>query len=171
MRKVVLNPCSIIRMQTWDSAAIAPTAITEVFGVAWPQKTGTVASGRVDIVCVGPTDWLAIAPDPNAASWLQRLDEAFQGSTFRTTNMSQALIRIQIECPEVRELLAKGCSLDLHPPLFPPGRSARTRFAGMPVIIRCTGTSRFELIVMQSYAEYLLSWLEDAAIEFSGTAA
>ena len=171
MRKVVLGACSIIRIQSWDSEARAPASVNDVFAVAWPQKTGTVASGRVDIICVGPTDWLVLAADPDATFWLHQFDTLFQGSTFRATNVSHALIRIQTEGPEVRDLLAKGCSIDLHPPLFPPGRSARTRFAGMPVIVRCTGSSTFELIITQSYAEFLLSWLDDAALEFSKTEA
>jgi sarcosine oxidase subunit gamma len=170
MRKSLLDPCSIIRIQTWDSAAIAPAAVTEVFGVAWPQKTGTVVSGRVDIICVGPTDWLVLAADPDASPWLQRLDALFQRSTFRATDVSQTQIRIRIEGPDVRDLLTKGCALDLHPPLFPAGRSARTRFAGMPVIVRCTGTSSFELVVTQSYVDFLLAWLEDAELEFESPA-
>jgi sarcosine oxidase gamma subunit len=36
----------------------------------------------------------------------------------------------------------------------------------MPVIVRCIGTSTFELIVTQSYTDYLLAWLEDAKLEF-----
>jgi sarcosine oxidase subunit gamma len=107
-----------------------------------------------------------VAADPDASSWQQRLYTASQGSSFRSTNVSQALVRIRLDRPEVRDLLAKGCALDLHPPLFPPGRSARTRFAGMPVIVRCTGTSTFDLLVSQSYADYLLSWLDDAELEF-----
>jgi sarcosine oxidase subunit gamma len=113
---------------------------------------------------------LLIAADPYATSWLERIDVAFRDSTFRATDVSQALTRIQIGGPEVRELLAKGCSLDLHPPLFPAGRAARTRFAAMPVIVRCTGTSAFELIVTRSYTDYLLSWLADAELEFEATA-
>jgi sarcosine oxidase, subunit gamma len=171
MRNIVLDPCSIIRVQTWDSESFVPSAVDAVLGITWPKATGAVASGRADIICVGPTDWLVLAADPDATPWLHRLDALFQGSTFRATDVSQALIRIQIEGPEVRDLLAKGCALDLHPPLFPPGRSARTRFAGMPVIVHCTGTSTFELVVTQSYADYLLAWLDDAALEFSGTAA
>lgn len=170
MLKRVLDPCSIVRIQTWDSAAIAPAAVTEVFGVTWPQKTGTVVCGRVDIICVGPTDWLVLATDPDATPWLHRLDALFQASTYRATNVSQALIRIEIDGPEMRDLLAKGCSLDLHPPLFPPGRAARTRFAGMSVIVRCTGTSKFQLIVTQSYADFALSWLADAELEFESLA-
>jgi sarcosine oxidase subunit gamma len=113
---------------------------------------------------------LVLAGDPDATSWLERIDGAFRGSAFRATDVSQALTRIQISGVEVRDLLAKGCSLDLHPPLFPAGRAARTRLAGMPVIVCCTGTSAFELIVARSYTEYLLSWLADAELEFEATA-
>jgi sarcosine oxidase, subunit gamma len=166
MLKRVLDPRTIIRVQTWDSEALAPSSVEEVLGVAWPQNTGAAANGRVDIIFVGPADWLVLAADPDATPWLHRLEALFLHSTFRATNVSQALIRIKIEGPEVRDLLAKGCALDLHPPRFPSGRSARTCFAGMPVIVRCTGTCDFELIVTQSYSEFLLSWLADAELEF-----
>jgi sarcosine oxidase subunit gamma len=161
-----LLPCSVIRVQSWDSEALAPVAVNVVLGADWPHKAGTVVTGSAEVICVGPTDWLLLAGDPDATSWLERIDAAFQGSTFRATDVSQALTRLQISGPEVRDLLAKGCSLDLHPPLFPPGCAARTRFAGMPVIVCCTGTSAFELIVTRSYTDYLLSWLADAELEF-----
>jgi sarcosine oxidase subunit gamma len=165
----LLDPCSIIRVQTWDSQAAAPSKVEQALGIAWPQETGAVACGRADIICTGPTDWLVIAADPDAATLLQQLAEAFEGSAFRATNVSQALGRIKIDAPYARVLLTKGCALDLHAPCFPQGRSARTRFAGMPVIVRCTQTSTFECIVSMSYAEYLVSWLEDAALEFATT--
>jgi sarcosine oxidase subunit gamma len=166
MHKRVLRSGSIFRIQTWDSEAIAPPAAEEVLGVAWPRKSGLIARGRADVICLGPTDWLAVAVDPDPTILERWLHESLEDSSFRATNMSQALVRIEVGGSEVRELLAKGCSLDLHPPLFPPGRAARTRFAGMPVITRCTGTSTFELIITQSYADFLSSWLADAELEF-----
>jgi sarcosine oxidase subunit gamma len=165
----VLDPCSIIRVQTWECEAAAPLKVEQMLGVAWPKETGTVARGHADIICTGPTDWLVIASDPDTNALLQQFDEAFQGSAFRTANVSQALARVEIDGPEARVLLNKGCALDLHPPHFPPGRCARTRFAGMPVIVRCTQESTFECIVASSYRDYLVSWFADAAIEFSGT--
>jgi sarcosine oxidase subunit gamma len=170
MLKRVLEPCGIIRVQSWDSAVSAPPAAEQVVGVDWPKSAGAVAYGRGDIICVGLTDWLVIAPDLDAASWLQRLDAAFDGGPFRATNVSQAFARLEIDGPEVRDLLAKGCSLDLHPSQFAPGRSARTRFAGMPVIVHCTAATLFECIVTLSYSDYLLAWLDDAAVEFSDVA-
>lgn len=166
----LLDACSIVRVQTWDPSAKAPSKVEQALGVAWPQKTGAVASGRADIVCLGPTDWLVIATD-SAAALLHRLDEGFAASVFRATNVSDALSRVEIRGPAARTLLAKGCSLDLHPARFAPGHSARTRFAGMPVIVRCFSELAFECIVTRSYADYLLCWLTDASVEFSGLTA
>jgi sarcosine oxidase subunit gamma len=167
MLKPLLDPCSIIRVQTWDCGGAEPAKVERVVGISWPQETGAVANGRGNILCTGPSDWLFISGDPDAAALLQQLEEAFEGSSFRATNVSSALARIELESPEVRALLAKACSLDLHPSRFPPGRCARTRFAGIPVIIHCTRTSTFECIVVISYAEYLNSLLADAALEFT----
>jgi sarcosine oxidase subunit gamma len=167
MRSRVLEPCTIIRVQSWDCGVPAPSQVEQVLGFAWPRETGAVASGGADVISTGPTDWLVTTTDPNAGALLQRLEETFDGSAFRATNMSQALCRIEIDGPEARTLLSKGCSLDLHPSRFPPGRAARTRFAGMPVIVRCTQPSTFECIVTSSYLDHLVSWLADAVLEFS----
>jgi sarcosine oxidase, subunit gamma len=169
MLKTEVGLSSIIRVQTWDTAASVPPAVEQVLGVGWPVSVGTVARGLGNIICVGPTDWLVIGSDPDATSWLERLDAAFAGSSFRATNVSQALARIELNGPEVRDLLSKGCALDLHSSQFRPDHSARTRLAGMPVIVHCIAADRFECIVTLSYAGYLLAWLADASIEFSGS--
>jgi sarcosine oxidase, subunit gamma len=163
----VLDSCSIIRVQTWDAEALVPSGLERSLGIAWPRHTGSVVNGRVDIICIGPTDWLVMDGNPDATQLMNVLAEAFGESVFRATNVSQSLVRIGVDGPPARELLSKGCSLDLHPSRFAPGRAARTRFAGMPVIVRCTQESTFECIVASSYGEYLVAWLTDAALEFS----
>jgi Sarcosine oxidase A3 domain len=44
-------------------------------------------SGRVDIICTGPTDWRLIARNPDGAELLRQLDEAFMGSPLRATTI------------------------------------------------------------------------------------
>ena len=166
MRSHLLNPCTLIRVQTWSSQATPNQEAEVALGAPWPRVIGTIASGRADILCIGPMDWLVTATDPDARALHQRLENAFEGSAFRATNVSEALARIEVQGPEVRALLLKGCALDLHPSRFPPGRCTRTRFAALPTILRCTGSSNFECIITASYQEYLLSWLSDAAQEF-----
>ena len=168
MLKSLLNPCSIIRVQAWECELPAPSVVEQVLDIAWPKATGTVASGGyADILCTGPTDWLIVSTDPDVEPLLERLQKAFERSAYRATNMSSALRRIPIEGTHARALLSKGGGLDVHPQAFPPGRCARTRLAGMPVIVRCTEESTFQCIVAASYADYLDSWLADAALEFS----
>lgn len=161
----VLDPCAIVRVQGWDGAAGAPSsALDEVVGVAWPRQVGAVASGRVDVLCVGPTEWLVMGGDPGGGGELcGRLGAALVGSALRATDVSRGLARVEFEGPEVREFLLKGCSLDLHPERFPVGRCARTRFAGVPAVLCCRGDSRFEGVVAASYREYLLAWIGDAS--------
>jgi sarcosine oxidase subunit gamma len=90
-----------------------------------------------------------------ADALLLKLEGAFAGTHFRATDLSSALVRLHLEGFEVRMVLAKGCSLDLHNDYFSPGKVARTRFAGMPVVIRCVAEFKFQLIVSTSYLEYL----------------
>jgi sarcosine oxidase, subunit gamma len=164
----LLDPCTLIRVQSWGLEAQVPRKVQDALGISWPRETGTSASGDVDVLCIGPTDWLAVSADPDSAGLLRTLSDAFAGTGFRATDLSCALTRIRVEGAHARVVLSKGCSVDLHPQLFFPGRSARTRFAGMPVLIRCTGVASFECIVARSYTQYLESWLADAAIEFAG---
>ena len=64
-------------------------------------------------------------------------------------------------------LIATDCPLDLHPREFKPGQCAQTRLAkaGMTIAPLADG-SGFELIIRRSFADYLLLWLQDAAIAF-----
>lgn len=169
MRSHLLDPCSFIRVQTWSFQACVAPQVEFVLGAPWPRETGAISSGgRADILCIGPTDWLVIATDPNSKAVHQQLEAAFEGSTFRATNVSQALARVEVQSPEVRAFLIMGCALDLDPSRFPPGRCARTRFAALPTVLCCTSPTNFECIVTSSYCDYLLSWLADAAEAFPG---
>ena len=166
-----LEACPIIRVQSWDVRKGPPVKAEQALGLLWPRSAGEVARGQVSILCIGPTDWLVLAPDHNRIALCDELNDTFARSTYRATDVSDALARIQVEGDDARALLAKGCSLDLHADRFPPLRSARTRFAGMPVVIYCAQTSTFECIVARSYRDYLLTWLADAGSEFDITRA
>lgn len=158
----VLDPCGIVRVQSWDVAAGAPPELDEVASATWPREVGSVASGVVDVLCIGPTEWLVIGGEPGGVELSARLRTAVVGSPFRATDLSRGLARVEVSDHDVWEFLLKGCSLDLHPDRFPVGRCARTRFAGVPTILRSHDSSRFEGIVAVSYREYLLAWIADA---------
>ena len=68
-----------------------------------------------------------------------------------------------------RDVLAKGCSLDLHPSVFAPGSAAQTMLGQANVVLiplDDKGTD-YRILVRSSFAGYLAEWLTDAAAEFA----
>ena len=70
--------------------------------------------------------------------------------------------------PHARDVLAKGCSLDLHPTVFGPGTAAQTMLglAGVVLIALDDAGTDYRILVRASFARYLADWLIDAAEEF-----
>ena len=63
--------------------------------------------------------------------------------------------------------MSKGCTVDLHPRVFGPGRCTQTHLGKAVVLIRQLDDSpSFDIIVRRSFADYLGLWLKDAALEY-----
>ena len=114
----------------------------------FPVEPNTVAG---DVLWLGPDEWLVVNgreedyPDAAAA-----------------VDVSAERVCLELAGADVEDVLARGCSLDLHPSVFPPGRCAQTLLAKAPVILHRTGGETFRIFVRPSLAPYLRSWLEDA---------
>ena len=114
----------------------------------FPVESNT-ATG--DVLWLGPDEWLVLGgreedyPDAAAA-----------------VDVSANRVCFELAGEDVEDVLAQGCSLDLHPSLFPPGRCAQTLLARAQVILHRTDPERFRIFVRPSYEPYLRAWLEDA---------
>ena len=74
---------------------------------------------------------------------------------------------INADRTRARDLLAKGCSLDLHPRVFGRGGCAQSHLAKAQVVLhQVSDEPAFDLYVLRSFADYLWAWLEDAAGEY-----
>ena len=66
-----------------------------------------------------------------------------------------------------RDLLAKGCTLDLHPRAFKVGACAQTGLARAGAILHLVDEApTFEITILRSFADYMWVWLADAAEEY-----
>jgi sarcosine oxidase subunit gamma len=114
----------------------------------FPVEPNTSA-GRA--LWLGPDEWLVIGareedfPDAAAA-----------------VDVSAARVCLELAGDDVEDALAQGCSLDLHPSVFAPGRCAQTLLAKAQVILHRRDAETFRILVRPSYAEYVRAWLEDA---------
>jgi sarcosine oxidase subunit gamma len=82
-------------------------------------------------------------------------------------DVSGQRVSLTLRGQHVRDVLAKGCALDLHRTVFRPGSSAQTTLGRAGVaLLAGDGPDEFTVLVRQSFAGYLADWLIDAAEEF-----
>ena len=92
---------------------------------------------------------------------------ALDGVFSSVVDNSSGLTMLRVSGESAAALLATDCPFDLHPREFGPGQCAQTRIAktGMLVTPLADG-SGFDVIIRRSFADYLLHWLQDAAVPF-----
>ncbi|MFN0041590.1 MAG: sarcosine oxidase subunit gamma [Alphaproteobacteria bacterium] len=138
----------------------------QALGVDLPVEPNTVAEGtRHRVLWLGPNDWLVVAGEgENLAA---ALDAALAGMHVSVTDNSDARAVVALSGARARDVLAKGCPLDLHVRAFGPMRCAQSRLAKVAVLIdQRDDTPSYDLYVLRSQARYLWRWLEDAASEY-----
>ena len=140
--------------------------VLKVLGCEPPTEANTVVdAGDNRIYWLGPDEWLVITPTGQQGRVQADLLDALDGVFSSVVDNSSGLTMIHITGDRAAELLASDCPLDLHPRAFKPGQCAQTRLAraGMTLTPLSDGKG-FEVIIRRSFADYLLLWLQDAAI-------
>ncbi len=135
-------------------------------GSAPPLKPNTVhASGKIEVLWLGPDEWLVVGPDESDVG--QRLSDAIKDTHAAATDVSESRTVIALSGLHARDVLAKGCALDLHPSVFAAGQCAQSTLGHVHVILHQRSEApEFDIYVHRSFAEALWQWLEDAAAEY-----
>jgi len=142
-------------------------AAEEALGIALPSLANTWA-GREDCAALwlGPNEWLVAASEGHHGRLYDALVTCCSETLHSVTDVSASRAVIQIAGRHVRAVLAKGCSLDLHAATFAPLQCAQSILAKAQVILQCVDARPvLRLYVRSSVADYLASWLLDAASE------
>ena len=155
-----------LRGDTADQAFLE--AVQGALELGLPVEPNTVAeSGELAALWLGPNEWLVLTPPHQETALAQALRDALGEVFSSVVDVTGGQTVINLRGPRVRDLLAKGCTLDLHPRAFGPGRCAQTLVAKANVTVRQLDDSpSFDLIVRRSFADYLALWIEDAAEEY-----
>lgn len=119
---------------------------------------------EIDALWLGPDEWLFVAVAPVGETHADELGAAVAAAlgdihhSFVDVSANRVAVELGGEGPQ---LLAAGCTLDLHPTRWSVGSCAQTLLAGVPVLLheRPAGT---RLYVRPSYAAWLGRWLDAA---------
>ena len=145
------------------------SVVKKVFGVDLPVDANTATEGEQGhrLLWLGPDEWLAVVPDGHEAKAAADLKEAMPEEHFAVADVSGSRTIIALSGPRARDVLMKGCSLDLHPRVFAAGQCAQSSLARCHMLLhQVADTPAYDVYVHRSFADYLWRWLEDAAREY-----
>jgi sarcosine oxidase subunit gamma len=158
--------CQINLRGNPDDSAFAH-GVGSVTHCALPAANRSASGAGGTLLWLGPDEWLLTAAPGREKELVQALRQALQGQHAAVVDVSEARTVITIAGRRARELLQKGTPLDLHPRTFEPGHCAQTGLTRANVILHQIDASpRYELYVLNSFADYLWTWLERAAAEY-----
>jgi sarcosine oxidase subunit gamma len=140
-------------------------AVEGALGCILPRIPNTFKAAQAGhkVLWLGPDEWLVVTPEDRHSTLAQALRLAVGDGFASVIELGSGQTVIGISGQRAREVLAKGCPLDLHPRAFGPGRCAQSRLArALITLAQVDEAPTFELIVRRSFADYLWQWLSDA---------
>jgi sarcosine oxidase, subunit gamma len=156
-----------VRVSDPDAIAAMGTTLGVVFpSAACTFTSGTGRFGDVEVLWLGPDEFLVTAsPGPQVT-----IEEVLRGAlgTARGSVVDTSAQRttVVLQGPRSREVLAHGCSVDLHPSAAPVGTCVQTLLARTGIVLQVTGEDTITILVRSSFAEYFAAWLGDACTEY-----
>ena len=140
--------------------------VHKALGLELPVALSLVAKGDSSLQWMGPDEWLLIVPGGQEYAVEQALRAALAGLHISVVNVSGGQQLLELSGPDVRNVLMKSTSYDVHPDNFPVGKAVGTVFAKSQLVIRHTAEDTWELLIRRSFSDYWWLWLQDAAAEY-----
>jgi sarcosine oxidase subunit gamma len=148
----------------------AAKAVKSVTGCAFPPDANRfTAAGERRVVWLSPDEYLIICEAGKDDDILGALNVALKNRHYAVNNISDALTAFKLSGPASRQVLAKGCALDLHPKQFVAGDCAQSLLSHAGITLLALSDHEFIILCRTSFAAYMHAWLFDAALEFGVT--
>ena len=141
--------------------------IKSITGCKFPPAANKfTTAGERHAVWLGPDEFMIICEAGKDEELASAINTSFGSRHAAVTNVTDALAAFDIRGAAVRQLLAKGCALDLHQNSFASGDAAQTLLSHAAVTIMALANDEFIVICRTSFAPYLHDWIIDAALEY-----
>ena len=142
--------------------------VQQSIGQSLPTVPNTFTVGDHTIYWLGPDEWLLATAPGTEKETAGQLGKSLEGQCYSLVDVTGGQILIRLAGNHVREILAKSCTLDLHPRSFKAGQCAQTALAKTSMLIAMIDDApTFDIIVRRSFAEYTARWLRHSGRNFS----
>lgn len=126
-------------------------------------KGALATDGSMSLRPAGPGQWFLVS---DTAADIDGIARSLADKAY-VVDQTCGRSRIRLSGPAVRQALAKGTGVDLHPDMFPIGQAAMTLIGHIGVNLARTGEDTFELLVLRGFAESLWHELKVMSAEFT----
>lgn len=141
-------------------------AMRNAFGLDLPAPQRAASSGDTTAIWIQPGMWMLSAPGQAEGAMARRTKEA-TGDAASIVDQTHGKTVLHVSGARARDVMAKGCRLDLHTRAFKPGHSAVTQVAHIGCMLRqIDETPSYEMLVPSSFAETFFGWLTHSAAEY-----
>jgi len=126
------------------------------------QNSKVSLNKETRILWSAPSTWLVISRKANI---IEIINEKCNSENFAITDISHSRAVIQIKGPGTKEVLKKGCPLNLHE--FEKNNCAGTVFHGITIVVDFIDNNpdTFNLLTLRSFGESFYHHITDAALE------
>ena len=131
-----------------------------LLGVPLPRPCAFTSGNGVDILWMGPDEFLVLAEPGRQSGWEGSLS---RDVALAVVDVSAQRNFVRLTGEHAADVLAHGCSIDLE--VSPPGTCVQTLLArtGIVLMVREEG---YTILVRQSFSDYFKAWLADASLEY-----
>jgi sarcosine oxidase, subunit gamma len=158
---------TLLTVKSWLPERLHGQAQLSFGGCELPSEVGATRPGPIRVLSLAPGEWLLVSEQPRMVSFQRYVAPELSALGLTAIDVSAGFAIVRVSGSAARDMLSKGCALDLERQAFAAGQCARTRFAQIQLIIECIeDAGTFDLYVGRSYLRYLIDWLDDATIEF-----
>ncbi|HEX8870193.1 MAG TPA: sarcosine oxidase subunit gamma family protein, partial [Lentzea sp.] len=147
-----------------DPSSDTAARVEKALGTTLPRQCGqTTSYGSRTVFWLGPDEWLVLDDEPGVHA---ELVEALGGEPGSAVDVSANRTIVELSGWFSRDVLEKGCPVDLHPREFGPGQAVQTTVGPVPVLLWQVDGETYRLFPRSSFADYLARWLIDAMTEY-----
>lgn len=134
------------------------------------ESPGQATQGKdYTAIPVSPGQWMLISASPVSDGFGNSIQTKLKKNGY-VSEQSDARVIFRLSGDRVREMMQKGCRLDLDPSVTSKGWCAQTQMAQAGVIIhQVDDEPAYDILVYSGFAQHFAEWLEHTGAQLGIT--
>jgi sarcosine oxidase, subunit gamma len=154
----------VVNLRGDAGMAAFASVVERAIAVVPPAAPNTVARGRThDALWLGPDEWLLVSHEPRPPALAEGLQRSLERQFASAVDVSSSYAVLELSGDLGRDVLQKGCPLDLHPRRFAAGQCAQSHYFKAGILLRPLGSDAYQVFFARSYADYAVRIMLAAA--------